>query len=61
MCIRDRDYNVANPALTVSYAVTDWLTVGSGDHRLVHKLQIGDMNLGTYDTHLHKELSLINI
>ena len=29
----------------------------SGDHRLVHKLQIGDMNLGTYDTHLHKEIS----
>lgn len=24
-----QDYNVANPALTVSYAVTDWLTVGA--------------------------------
>ena len=29
----------------------------SGDHRLVHKLQIGDMNLGTDDTHLYKEIS----
>lgn len=24
-----QDYNVANPALTVSYAVTDWLAVGA--------------------------------